>query len=499
MKRLITALLCLALALSASASWLLNPYRFGAAAPSVPGLPGLKDVRFYWDAQTLNADYLGGSVPPVYQLAGIPDAVGLPTLGTNPYDSQTWGVIGGAWDKWDWWVDTDEPTVWGSTSGKQWVRLRYMVETAFTADMLLFQVNAKTRDAGSPLNGNAGIRLDTTTSSSSPAIVGTNVTVVVPNSASVPAGTELELVVRYNKVTSNAGGAITEALYIRRSGYATASGYSTATFASPDQPYYHNMQPGNDRITAGAYYLRGFFFGRDYDHDMPVRAWQDFNFSTLDATNLQANDHNDSLTWVGTGTTSRFSLVSGAPAMPSTVNLYDASVGKILRNDLTATASGAWGFTFTNSSALFAHGMWVRINTGLASGTSARVAYVTSDTNQTSETASLIARNTAGQHEFYLAGATNSGVINISPNTWYWVTFTSRQNATQTLWVYDSNGTQLSGSGTTCTGGARGTGSLRVGSTGSYTAQASGVSIDVAHLCYNSNATAILQPWAVSP
>jgi hypothetical protein len=470
-------------------------------APSVPGLPGLLDTRFHWDAQTLDADWLGGTVPPVYQLAGIADEDGAPVLGTNPYDGQTWAVINGAWDKWDWWIDTDEPTIWGATTGKQWVRLRYMVETAFTADMLLMQVNAKTRDPGNPLNGNAGIRLDTTTSASNPAIIGSAVTVVIPG-GSFAAGDEIEVILKRNVVTSNAGGAITEALYIRRTGYDTVAGYGVATTTAPDQPYYHNIQPGNDRATSGAYYLRGFYFGRDFAHDLPVVLWQNFDIASLSQANLEASDHHNSFAWAGTGTTSRFSLVTDTIPHPagSTINLYDASVGKILRNDLTATASGAWGYTNTDSASLRAHGMWVRIVSGLASGTSARIAYATNTTNSSTFTVAVEVRNNAGQHELYLNnGSTTSSPVNISPDTWYWVAWTARQSNTCTLWAYNTAGSELTGSGVTVTGANRAVGSGRIGSTAAYTAQSSGVAIDVAHFVYSSTASARLIPWEVSP
>lgn len=495
MRVLLLALLCLAGLSSATAGSRFIPWKTSSSVPTVPGLPGLKDTRFYWDAQTLNADYLGASVPPVYQLAGIPDSGGLPVLGTNPYDSQTWAVVNGSWDKWDWWVDTDTD-VWGSPLGKQWMRIRYMPETAFTAAMLLFQANVKTRDSGNPLNGNSGVRLDTTTSSSNPAITGTSAIATIPGTVS--AGTELELILTKNNTLTNANAAITEVVYVRRAGYDTVSAYSVGTTSTPDGNYYHNMQPGHDRITAGAYYFRGFYFGRNYDYDMPCDMWQDFNVASLTQANLEASDHNNGGVWAETGTTSRFSLVDEAPTHPSTINLYTPT-GKVIRNDLTVTTAGALGYTFTSTSAEQQFGMWFRASSGIADGTTAIVAYATSPTNQTTSTAAVRVGNTGGQYHLALVGATTSSTINISANTWYWVTWTGRQNATQTLWVYNTSGTEVSGSGVTCTGSTRGVGSLRVGHNGGYTAQSSGVYVDVAHLCYRYKTAARLLPWEVTP
>ena len=468
----------------------------GSSAPTVSGLPGLKDTRFYWDAQTLDADYLGASVPPVYQLAGIPDSSGLPVLGTNPYDSQSWAVVSGAWDKWDWWVDTDTD-VWGTPLGKQWVRMRYMQESTFTSGMLLFQVSGKCRDPLNPLDGNSGIRLDTTTAASIPAIIGTSASITIPGTVS--AGTELEFILTKNNTLTNANAAITEVVYVRRAGYDTVSAYAVVTSSTPDSNYYHNVQPGNDRITAGNYYFRGFYYGRTYAYDMPCDMWQDFNISALTQTDLEGSDHNNGSVWAGTGTTSRFSLVDEAPANPCTINLYTVA-GKVIRNDLSVTAAGAWGYTLAAStSAEQQFGMWFRASSGIADGTTAIVAYATSPTNQTTSTAAVRVGNTGGQYHLALVGATTSSTINISANTWYWVTWTGRQNATQTLWVYNTSGAEVSGSGVTSTGSTRGVGSLRVGSNTGYTAQSLGVYVDVAHLCYRSNTAARLLPWEVTP
>jgi hypothetical protein len=277
--------------------------------------------------------------------------------------------------------------------------------------------------------------------------------------------------------------------------------WSTATFGPLTEPNAHLILLGNDVPSAYEFYLDDFtLWGEpveDFSLDasgaagyvFPCSNWQDFEFDTLSQANLEARDHAsgiNALTWNLSGTTSRLTTSTAASrTAPHPINFQTDTGTRGLVNDLTQTAQANLAAVVTASSSQRAFGFYMRLAQGLTSGTTARVAFAGS--SATSIVCAVDAQNTAGQHEILLrsAAASNnvSSVINIAPDTWYWVTVLAHRNNTCTLRVFNADtGAELSGSGVTCTGSNNNIDRFAIGSNTTSTAQSSGAALHIDNL-----------------
>lgn len=261
----------------------------------------------------------------------------------------------------------------------------------------------------------------------------------------------------------------------------------------------HDILIGNDVGTTFEFYIDEFYMYRRAPFDLPVTVWQDFEFSTVDQASLEANDHNPSLTWNLTGTTSRFTTqTAGQQTMPSTLNFQTDSGTRGLRYDINATASGHIGVTFTNTTQGLAYGFWFK-SANLASGTTNQFAF-NSESTVNHDVLNLKQTNVAGQQKIQFVGQTTA-TIDISADTWYWVSVWAIRGGAldtgtfSTLRVYTTTGS-LVGTAQVHAGNFS-IGSVRLGSQASTTSQAAGTYFYFDNLVYDQYATTdyALKPW----
>ncbi len=281
--------------------------------------------------------------------------------------------------------------------------------------------------------------------------------------------------------------------------------WSTATFGPHTEANTHLLLWGNDVAGAFEMYLDDMTVWAepvsDFDSDasgaagyvFPCTIWQDFEFDTLSQVNLEARDHAsgiNALTWNLSGTTSRLTTSTAASyTAPNPINFQTDTGTRGIVNDLTQTAQANVSVTFTGTTSQRPFGFFMKLVQGLTSGTTARVAFA--GAGATTAVVAVDTQNTGGQHEILLRNnaGTASSVINISSDTWYWVTVLAHRSNTCTLRVYNADTqTELSGSGVTVTGTASSIDRIAVGSNTTSTAQSSGAAIYVDDLVFVNNA-----------
>lgn len=193
--------------------------------------------------------------------------------------------------------------------------------------------------------------------------------------------------------------------------------------------------------------------------DITVDLWQTFDFTTLDTTNLAANDHASVGTWSIANADSRLSTTTDSEKLlPGTVNtsLDDSGGTRGLSYVLNGTdfQEGTVTYTFSSSKSAVSVGWWFKFPSGyvgsfeggqpdlitIEGGTAARALFVKlTDADQ-------------GQITLFTPEQGSSSPINVEPGTWYWITaYYGTGGATHKLRVYNTSGS-LVGSEQTRTG-----------------------------------------------
>lgn len=251
--------------------------------------------------------------------------------------------------------------------------------------------------------------------------------------------------------------------------------YSTAAYGPVKAAQFHLCLIGNDLASAYEFYLDDYTISQQWVYTLPCSVWQDFEFDTLSQANLEANDHANgpnARTWGSAGTVTRFTTnTNGEYRNPSTINNISDTGTRGYRNDLNSTDLGSWQVLLaagTTSQRSF--GMWVK-TAAIASGTSARFGGAA---GSTTNVVALDQRNTAGQHELIIVGASTSSAVNVSADTWYWVSILAHRSNTCSLAVFDTTGTQV-GTTVTCTGVGTSIDRFYLGSLVTTTSQTSGL------------------------
>jgi hypothetical protein len=180
-----------------------------------------------------------------------------------------------------------------------------------------------------------------------------------------------------------------------------------------------------------------------------VDLWQDFEFTTLNTTNLAANDHvdngDDNGTWSIANDGTLSTSTSAEKFTPGTLggNVDSTSLRGLRYQGSANGQDGTVEYNFENERTTLSFGFWVRIP-------SAYFGTFTSD-----EPDLIRVRNNTGQNEFYVKTSDDeqifftlfsveqdeSAPINIEPDTWYCLT--GLYDSTFRLRVYDENGNQV--------------------------------------------------------
>lgn len=395
--------------------------------------------------------------------------------------------------------------IWGASLGKGWAMVDWMYTGTYVDEALVLQVNGKSVNASNPFDANDGIaiRTDLVGGGSTPGIDGISWVSPAQN-------TKYKIVMRWNLMTSNPTSTRTQIRYLIQSdGAQRKSGFNTGTIVQPKCMVWHHVLPGNDTPNDMEMWLKNLYVGGWWEYDLPVNVWQDFEFNTLSQANLESRDHNAFAVWQLGGTTTRFTpSTSAQKTWPTTINLwrddgledptgYTTAAGtRGMRDDLTATAAGHYGETFSNITTAVTYGFWFRLVGTLTDATSRQIAF-NSEQSINNNILTFRVRSTSGQHAVLLRNSSNadSSAINISPNTWYWVTILAQRGTTCRARVYDSTGAQV-GSEVTVSANAQSIGSIRFGSQTTSTAQAAGTFIDVDNFVYDINESFYpLKPW----
>ena len=177
--------------------------------------------------------------------------------------------------------------------------------------------------------------------------------------------------------------------------------------------------------------------------------YQDFEFTTLDASNLQANDHcsqpwivNDANSMLSTSTTQKQSLLScpnGTPVTSTKALAFNtgngAHTGSIyvwFPASITSANASFWFRTGTKSNyyegAIFTLAM---------SGDSINLYWG--------------ANTTTNQIRALTSGGSGSGTVTVANTTWYWIDVYAVKGGTSKIHVKDTSGTDISGSPITVT------------------------------------------------
>lgn len=447
---------------------------------------------FSWD--TSSAIPAVGTAPPVSQLAVQYFYAAL--LEANPNDGgrQWLHIPTGSFNAGYWFCNDTSANVWGATLGKGQIDLSWMYTTTFAANALIQQFNCKNQIP--PNYGtNDGIALRTKSVSGAPGIGGfsdSSCDVAWPTTPAL--ATKHRLIQRWNRMTSNPTNTRTMIVYALQNTGERASAYSLATSLAPGQDYWSHFLPGNDTVTSLEQWLTDMYIQVGWDYDLPINLWQDFDFVTVDQASLESRDHNATAAWLLAGTTTRFTTSTSAQKTnPSTINLWTDTSTRGLRNDLSATAAGSIGTSFTATAASVNWSHWVRIPS-LTVGTSAQISFATDGSNTV---CALMARNNGGQHQIYLRNdaGTLSGFIDVSPDTWLWPSITATRNSTSRLQAFNETGVQI-GSEVTVTASNNSISSVRIGSLQTTTAQSAGKYIDIAHFVHERPTKAYpIKPW----
>lgn len=468
-----------------------------AAGTVTPTVNGNGPYVFRWETQTLTADYINR--PEILTVPGAPgpeSSVGAiystAVLQANPSDSNNiWlRLPTGGFPVVDWFNNTNSD-LWGPVLGKGYFQTDFMYEStyAYTASKLLFQLNGKCI-LNLAYDSNDGVALRTTTvgGGSTPGIGTMAFYDPTPQ-------TKKTIVYRWNRSLANPNNLRTSTLYLIESGGAThRSSWDTGVVAQPKCSAWHQMQMGNDTSGALDYWMTNIYVGTNWDFDLPVNLWQDFEFSTIDTTNLLAAAHSPYSTWSTVGSLSGFSTTTGAQlTSPCSINLWQDTGTKGLRRDLSVTAGGGVGFTFSGLTTLSTVGMIFR-SANLATGTNVWVLGAAGATPPAAANDYLLIMrqtNVGGQQKLELyngktftASATN---VDITAGTTYGIAMAFSRNGTGKLRVYDMATKTQVGSEVTIACPNNSITGWWVGSYSNITAQASGVFYDVDNLVYDIN------------
>lgn len=450
------------------------------------------ELVFFWDMEQDDANI--GADPPVTQEAA--QYFGTAELAANPNDGGVqWLHIpnDGGFPAAYWYNNTDT-NVWGATTGKGWYRFRWMYSNALVNNALVNHLNMKSEVP--EFDEEHGMSIRTSLQGGTVAALKTAPTGGIDLAIPSPAiDTEFIIEYRWNSLESNPSNLRRAILYIIGPSDVRASGQQAGAVSTPPGPVWHHILIGNDTTTPQEQWIKDMEIGEDWTYDLPIDVWQDFEFDTLSQANLESRDHSPAVTWSLIGTTSRFSMSTDAQqTSPSTINLWTDTGTRGVRNDLNATASGSFGITLSNQVVGQSVGFWLR-TANLAAATSARIFYTTEQTPN-NLCVGLEQRNTAGQQELYIRNnaGTLSSMVNVTADTWYWVSLYAIRNATCRLEVYDTTGS-LVGAQVTVTGNNTSIGNLRFGSASNYTAQAAGVYHYIDNFVWEYDGYYPLKPW----
>lgn len=194
--------------------------------------------------------------------------------------------------------------------------------------------------------------------------------------------------------------------------------------------------------------------------DLTSDAWQNFEFDTMDTSNLGSNDHITGGTWAigGSPTTSTSGQYSALFTYGGTTDTGTRGLAA------GVTAENRVEYEWASTPALATMAFWF-YSGSLDSGKYSYVGFI--GTGKFSAQAWLLMFNTSGTHalsiEAALSGSQTSGqAITISPATWYWVVMLGQNATTCKLSVFDTSGSRV-GVERTCTGAAQNSGKVGVG------------------------------------
>lgn len=191
--------------------------------------------------------------------------------------------------------------------------------------------------------------------------------------------------------------------------------------------------------------------------DITVDLWQDFDFTTLDTTNLGTNDHATGGTWTITDPNSRLSTSTSAEKISTGLISGNSDSGgtRGLRYDSPADFNaGVVAYEYASTHTTISFGFWFRFPAeyvGTFEGGQPDILYVENALG-TNELYVKLTDNNQGQLILFTAEAGGSTTIDVEPDTWYWIT--AKYSTTHSLRVYDVDGTQV-GAEKTRTGSAQ--------------------------------------------
>lgn len=191
--------------------------------------------------------------------------------------------------------------------------------------------------------------------------------------------------------------------------------------------------------------------------DITVDLWQDFEFATLNTTNLAANDHVTGGTWTITDPNSRLSTSTSAEKVsPGTFSgNSDASGARGLRYESPVDfQEGIVTYEYASTHATVSFGFWFKFPAeyvGSFEGGQPDIIYVENALG-TNELYVKLWDDGSSHLVLFTAEAGYSTNVNVSPDTWYWITV--KYSTTHTMRVYDEAGAQV-GTEKTRTGSAQ--------------------------------------------
>ncbi|MGA2401439.1 MAG: hypothetical protein ABSG91_07005 [Syntrophobacteraceae bacterium] len=185
--------------------------------------------------------------------------------------------------------------------------------------------------------------------------------------------------------------------------------------------------------------------------DLSVSIWEDFEFSTLNTTNLAAHQHGTGGVWTIADTASKLSMsASGQKSLKSCPgNVTDAGTTGLKADNTAATTTPAYlAYTFPSPPTTLSYSYWLYI--------ASFPAYTTAIISQTSGVNLSEMYNSGSAITISTIGAVNIPAITFpTVPAWYFITMKTTLGSTMTMHVYDANGNELAGSpqsGTAYTG-----------------------------------------------
>lgn len=175
--------------------------------------------------------------------------------------------------------------------------------------------------------------------------------------------------------------------------------------------------------------------------------WQTFEFDTLDASNLAANDNATGPTWTVYGGAAISTSTSGNYNATTTVNSVAMSGTRGLM--CSTQTAGTVQLDQNTYPTTHTHGVWVKIPT-LAS-TKYTILMAGGEGSGSTAIARVRLDNNAGAYTLTLNAASDSSPVSVTTGNWYWVTVLYVRNGTCKMRVYDT-GLALVGSEVTVAG-----------------------------------------------